>query len=59
MRDTSAFGIGQTRTLDLEPGEEINVRAESEVSRLKIAFADGAEVELTIGPNEEIGRAHV
>lgn len=54
MKDTSAFGIGETRTLDLEPGKETNVRAESEVSRLKISFADGAEVELTIGPNEVV-----
>ena len=54
MKDTSAFGIGETRALDLQPGEETAIRAESEVSRLKILFGDGAEVELTIGPNEVV-----
>ncbi len=54
MNDTSAFGIGETRELDLEAGQETRIRAGSEVSRLKITFDDGAEVELTIGPNEVV-----
>lgn len=54
MSDHSVFGIGETRDLDLAPGEETTIRAESEVSRLKLTFADGAEVEVTIGPNETV-----
>jgi hypothetical protein len=54
MKDTSAFGIGETRTLDLQAGEDTTIRAGSEVSRLKLSFGDGAEVELTIGPNEVV-----
>ncbi len=54
MADTSAFGIGETRELAIASGEETNIRAGSEVSRLKISFEDGAEVELTIGPNEVV-----
>ena len=54
MNDTSAFGIGETRELEIEAGQETNIRAGSEVSRLKISFDDGAEVELTIGPNEVV-----
>jgi hypothetical protein len=54
MKDTSAFGIGEVRALDLKPGDETNIRAGSEVSRLKLTFGDGAEVELTIGPNEVV-----
>ena len=54
MKDTSAFGIGEARELDLAEGEETIVRAGSEVSRLKVTFGDGAEVELTIGPNETV-----
>ncbi|MDX7949663.1 hypothetical protein P7D22_00540 [Lichenihabitans sp. Uapishka_5] len=54
MNDTSAFGIGEERDLDIAAGQETNIRAGSEVSRLKMTFADGAEVELTIGPNEVI-----
>jgi hypothetical protein len=54
MSDTSAFGIGEARSLDLAEGEETAVRAGSEVSRLKVTFGDGAEVELTIGPNEVV-----
>ena len=54
MNDTSVFGIGETRDLDIAAGQETNIRAGSEVSRLKISFQDGAEVELTIGPNEVV-----
>ena len=54
MSNKDAFGIGETRSLDLEVGQETNIRAESEVSRLKISVGDGAEVELTIGPNEVV-----
>ena len=54
MTDKSAFGIGETRELEIEAGQETNIRAGSEVSRLKISFEDGAEVELTIGPNEVV-----
>lgn len=52
MTDHSAFGIGETRELEIAAGQETNIRAGSEVSRLKISFDDGAEVELTLGPNE-------
>lgn len=54
MTDKSAFGIGETRELEIAAGQETNIRAGSEVSRLKISFEDGAEVELTIGPNEVV-----
>lgn len=54
MKDTTAFGIGETRPLELDPGQETNIRAGSEVSRLKLTFSDGAEVEMTIGPNEVV-----
>ena len=54
MSDRSAFGIGEARSLDLATGEETTIRAESEVSRLKLTFGDGSEVEVTIGPNEVV-----
>ncbi|UDL96206.1 MULTISPECIES: hypothetical protein [Lichenihabitans] len=54
MANRDVFGIGETRLLELQPGEQTDIRAESEVSRLKISFGDGAEVELTIGPNEVV-----
>ena len=54
MNDTSVFGIGEPRELKLAPGDETTIRAGSEVSRLLLSFGDGAEVELTIGPNEAV-----
>ena len=54
MKDTSAFGIGEARDLDLAEGEDTLIRAGSEVSRLKLTFADGAELELTLAPNESV-----